>query len=43
MHYLGPYEIKFVTYGGVVYMQDLTRKEIQDLVNGVRLKLYKDI
>jgi hypothetical protein len=43
MHYLGPYEIKFVTYGGVVYLQDLTSKEIQGLVNGVRLKLYKDI
>jgi hypothetical protein len=42
MHWLGPYEIKFVTDGGVVQLQDLTGKEIQGLVNGSRLKLYRD-
>jgi hypothetical protein len=43
MHYLGPYEIKYVIDGGDVQMQDLTGKEIQGLVNGSRLKLYREI
>jgi hypothetical protein len=42
MHWLGPYEIKFVIDGGVVQLQDLTGKEIQGLVNGSQMKLYKD-
>jgi hypothetical protein len=42
MHWLGPYEIKFVTDGGVVEQKDLTCKEIQGLVNGSQLKLYRE-
>jgi hypothetical protein len=42
MHWLGPYEIKFVIDGGVVQLQDLTGKEIQGLVNASRMKLCKD-
>jgi hypothetical protein len=42
MHWLGPYEIKYVTDGGVVQLQDLVGKEIQGLVSGSRLKLYRD-
>jgi hypothetical protein len=34
MHWLGPYEIKSITDGGVVQLQDLAGKEIQGLVNG---------
>jgi hypothetical protein len=34
MHWLGPYEIKSITDGGVVQLQDLVGKEIQGLVNG---------
>jgi hypothetical protein len=42
MHWLGPYEIKSITYGGVVKLQYLSGKEIQGLVNGSWLKLYRD-
>jgi hypothetical protein len=42
MHWLGPYGIKLVTDGGVVQLQDLTGKEMQGLVNGSQLKLYRD-
>jgi hypothetical protein len=42
MHWLGPYQIKYIIDGGVVQMQDLSGKEVQGLVNGSRLKLYRD-
>jgi hypothetical protein len=42
IHWLGPYEIKSITDGGVVQLQDLGGKEIQGLVNGSRMKLYRD-
>jgi hypothetical protein len=42
MHWLGPYEIKSITDGGVVQLQDLIGKEMQGLVNGSRLKMYRD-
>jgi hypothetical protein len=42
MHWLGPYEIKYVTDGGDVQLQDLYGKYIQGLVNGSKLKLYRD-
>jgi hypothetical protein len=42
MHWLGTYAIKSVTDRGVVQLQDLAGKEVQGLVNGSRLKLYKD-
>jgi hypothetical protein len=34
MHWLGPYEIKSITNGGVVQLQELAGKEVQGLVNG---------
>jgi hypothetical protein len=30
------------TYGGVVQLQDLERKEVEGIVNGIRMKLYMD-
>jgi hypothetical protein len=42
MHWLGPYQIKSITDGGVVQLQDLAGKEVQGMVNGSRLKLYRD-
>jgi hypothetical protein len=42
MHWLGPYQIKTIIDGGVVQLQDITRKEFQGMVNGIRLKLYRD-
>jgi hypothetical protein len=42
MHWLGTYEIKSITDGGVVQLQNLTGKEMQGLLNGIRLKLYRD-
>jgi hypothetical protein len=42
MHWLGPYQIKFVIDGGVVQLKYLSCKEVQGLVNGIRLKLYRD-
>jgi hypothetical protein len=42
MHWLGPFEIKFVTDAGAMQLQDLAGKEVQGLVNGSRLKLYRD-
>jgi hypothetical protein len=41
MHWLGTYEIKSITDGGVVQLQDLVGKEIQGLVNEIQLKLYR--
>ena len=42
MHWLGPYQVKYVTYGDEVNLAKLNNKEIPTLVNGSRLKLYKD-
>jgi hypothetical protein len=42
MHWLEIYEINNVTNGGVVQLHDLMRKEIHGMVNGSRLKLYRD-
>jgi hypothetical protein len=42
MHWLGTYEIKSFTDGGVVELQDLAGKEMQGMVNGSRLKMYRD-
>ena len=43
IHWPSPYQINSVTNGGVVKLQDLVGKEIQGLVNGSRLKMYRDI
>jgi hypothetical protein len=42
MHWLGPYEVKYVTDGGSVQLQDLTGVKLKGMVNGSRLKLYRD-
>jgi hypothetical protein len=42
MHWLGPYEIKSVTDGDVVQLKDFAGKEVQGLLNGSRMKLYRD-
>jgi hypothetical protein len=42
MHWLGPYEVKSVTDGGVVQLRDLSGTELRGMINGSRLKLYKD-
>jgi hypothetical protein len=42
MHWLGTYKIKSVIDGGFVQLQDLTCEDIQGLVNGSRLKIYRD-
>jgi hypothetical protein len=42
MHWLGPYEVKSVTDGGVVQLIDLAGIELRGMINGIRLKLYKD-
>jgi hypothetical protein len=42
MHWLGPYQVKAITNGGVVQLKDLAQKNLRGLVNGSRLKLYQD-
>jgi hypothetical protein len=43
MHWLGPYEVKIVTEGGVVQLKYLGGTELRGMINGSRLKLYRDI
>jgi hypothetical protein len=42
MHWLGPYEVKTITDGGVVQLKDLGGTKIRGMINGSRLKLYRD-
>ena len=42
MHWLGPYQVKYVTNGGVVQLAKLNGEMMLTLVNGSRLKLYSD-
>jgi hypothetical protein len=42
MHWIAPYEVNIVTYGGVVYLNNLTGVELKGMINGSRLKLYRD-
>jgi transposase InsO family protein len=42
MHWLGPYEVKTVTEGGVVQLKDLGGTKLRGMINGSRLKLYRD-
>jgi hypothetical protein len=42
MHWLGPYEVAYVTEGGVVYLNTLNGEWKEGLVNGSWLKLYYD-
>ena len=43
MHWLGPYQIDHVTNGGAVQLVKLNDEVFPALVNGSRLKLYRDI
>jgi hypothetical protein len=43
IHWLGSYEVMNVTDGGSMQIQDLGGTELKGMVNGSRLKLYKDI
>jgi hypothetical protein len=42
MHWLGPYVIRFVIEVGVVQLEKLNGEFMEGLVNGSRLKLYRD-
>ena len=42
MQWLGPYQVKYVTNGGVVQLVKLNGEVFPSLVNGSRLELYKD-
>jgi len=42
MHYLGPYIIWYVTKEGVVQLENLNGEPLDKLLNGIRLKVYKD-
>jgi hypothetical protein len=42
MHWLGPYEVKYVTDGGEIQLRDLAGTGLKGMINGSRLKLYKD-
>ena len=42
MHWLGPYQVKHVTNGGVVKLVKLNGEVFPTLVNESRLKLYRD-
>jgi hypothetical protein len=41
-HWLGPYEVTYVTEGGVAQLKTLNGEWKEGLVNGIRLKLYYD-
>ena len=43
MHWLVPYEVKSITYGGVLQLRDLSGTKIRGMINGSRLKLYKEV
>ena len=42
MHWLGPYEINFITKGGVVHLQQLNGVMFPKLVNGSQIKPYRE-
>jgi hypothetical protein len=42
MHWLGPYEVSYITEGGVSQLKTLNGEWKEGLVNGSRLKLYYD-
>jgi hypothetical protein len=41
MHWLGPYEVKVVTDGGVVQLKDLAGADLIGMINKSWLKLYR--
>lgn len=42
MHWLGPYQVKHVTKGGATSLAKLDGTMVPTMVNGSRLKLYRD-
>jgi hypothetical protein len=42
MHWLGPYKVKTVTDGGSVELKYLGGTKLKGMINGSRLKLYRD-
>ena len=42
MHWLGSYQVKYMTNGGAVKLSKINDEVIPTLVNGSRLKLYRD-
>ena len=42
MHWLGPYQVKHVTEGGAASLAKLDGTMVPTMVNGSRLKLYRD-
>ena len=42
MHWLGPYQVKHVIEGGATSLAKLDGTMIPTMVNGSRLKLYRD-
>ena len=42
MHWLGPYQVRHVTEGGVASLARLDGTMLPTMVNGSRLKLYRD-
>ena len=42
MHWLGPYQVRHVTEGEVASLERLDGTMLPTLVNGSRLKLYRD-
>ena len=42
MHWLGPYQVKHVTEGGASSLVQLDGTMFPTMVNGSRLKLYRD-
>jgi hypothetical protein len=42
MHWLGPYEVNIFIDGGFVQLKDLGRTKLIGMINGNRLKLYRD-
>ena len=42
MHWLGPYQVKHVIEGGVAILAKLDGTMVPTMVNGSRMKLYRD-
>ena len=42
MHWLGPFVIQHVTEAGVAQLETLNREALGGMVNGSRLKIYRD-
>jgi hypothetical protein len=42
MHWLGPYVIKYVTKTCILQLKKLDGEVMEGLVNGSRMKLYRD-